>query len=596
MAEKSSSTKMDSIRVYFRAIRQVQSATPFLGIVAHFYYLFESIYPAVATILTVGLFDSVGNYIQGSADFSQAVRYGWMLAAAYIVYRLFEPFSNMAINAGVYEKGVMDARIRLAEKSAKLPLVYYEDANIINLRQRAVQCVNHEIHGQVHMNLNLLFTSAVGVISVSLALSKYSLLFIPISICSVIPYLVSYIIRGKEFTRTRRQQAKKERRLQYLWSLFTGKETAKEIRTMDFGEYTAEQWTICRDEVNEELWTLGKKDSLSLLFCDFLQALGYGASICLALWLAMRGTVSIGVFGACLSSIRAVQRQTKLFLSTIGQLPRISAFVKDYYDYLDLPEDTSGADAYKGLQDEIKLENVHFSYPNAKEPALNGVDLTIRKGEKLALIGENGCGKTTLVKLMLGIYPASGGRISVDSVPLDSIRKDDFWKRVSMVAQDFVPYKLTLRENVGISDLEQMKDDGKICRALEAVDLPQLAELPPDTQMGRDFDGLELSGGQWQKMAIARGLFRESEIIVLDEPTSALDPKIESEILTEFMKLAKDRTAVIISHRVGLCKAADRVAVMQKGKIAEVGRHEELLETGTLYKQMWEAQSSWYAE
>lgn len=596
MAEQASSAKMKGVQSYFRAARQVQTAAPVFGLFAQFYYLLESVYPAIAMVLTVGLFDSVGNFLQGTANFAQAVRYGWLLAAAYAVYRLLEPVSSAAINAGVYEKGVMDARIRLAEKSARLSLTCYEDANLINLRQRAMQCVDREIHGQLYMNLNMLFTSTIGVISVSLALAKYSPLFLPISICSVIPYLVSYLIRGKEFTRARRQQAKKERRLQYLWSLFTGKETAREIRAMNFGEYVAEQWTACRDEVSEELWALGKKDSLSLLLCDFLQAVGYGASICLALFLAARGTVSIGVFGACLAAIRSVQTQMRYFLSEIGALPRLVSFAKDYYAFLDLPEDSSGELPFPGMKNEIKLENIYFSYPNAKEPALKGVNLTIRKGEKLALIGENGCGKTTLTKLLLGVYPASGGSVTIDGVPLASIHKDEFWKKVSIVSQDFVTYKLTLRENVGISDPERMGDDGEIRRALEQAALPQLAELSPDTQMGRDFDGLELSGGQWQKLAIARGLFRDSEIIVLDEPTSALDPKIESEILTEFMELAKDRTAVIISHRVGLCRAASRVAVMKDGRIAETGSHEELLKSRSLYRQMWEAQASWYVD
>jgi len=595
MAEKTPVEK-GQFKAFFRAVRQVQSTVPVWGIIAQLYYLLEGNFPAVNTILMVGLFNSVENFIQGTADFSLAVRYGCLLAAAYLVYQVLQPVSSVAINAGVYEKGVYYARIRLAEKSSELPMACYEDANIVNLRQRAAQCVDREIHGQIYMNLNIFFTSAVGVVTVTLTLSRYSLLFIPIVLCSVIPYLISYLIRGKEFTRARRQQAKKERRLQYLWSLFTTRETAKEIHTMDFGEYAAEQWTACRDEVNEELWNLGKKDSLSLLFCDFLRAAGYGASVCLALWLMTKGTISVGVFGACLAAIRAVQEQTMFFLSTIGRVPTMASFAKDYYEFLDLPGDISGNKPYTGLQGEIKLENVRFSYPNAEKPALEGVNLTIRKGEKLALIGENGCGKTTLVKLLLGIYHPSSGAVSIDGVPLDSFRKEEFLRKASMVAQDFVPYKLTLRENVGISDLDRMQDDQRIRRALEEAALPQLAELPLDTQMGREFDGLELSGGQWQKLAIARGLFRDCEMIVLDEPTSALDPKIESEILSEFMMIAKERTALIISHRVGLCKTADRVAVMKDGRIVETGKHEELIKTGTLYRQMWEAQAAWYVD
>lgn len=220
------------------------------------------------------------------------------------------------------------------------------------------------------------------------------------------------------------------------------------------------------------------------------------------------------------------------------------------------------------------------------------INLTIHKGEKIVILGENGSGKTTLSKILLGLYPPESGRLLYDGKPAHIFSRESLYSNVTAIAQDFVAYHLTLRENVALSNITRVNHDGEIWSALSLAGAESLGGL--DDRMGREFGGRELSDGQWQKLAIARGLFRDSGMILLDEPTSALDPLVETEILTKFMKAAEGKTALIISHRVGLCKLADRIVVMKNGGITEIGTHDDLMQMNGEYAKLYRAQEVWY--
>ncbi len=243
------------------------------------------------------------------------------------------------------------------------------------------------------------------------------------------------------------------------------------------------------------------------------------------------------------------------------------------------------------MAESITLENVSFKYPNSDKYALSFINLAVRKGEKIAILGENGSGKTTLSKVLLGLYPAEQGQILYDGKAITDFTKESFYAGISAIAQDFVSYNLTVRENVAISDIARIDDDPAIQATLSDAGM---VENNLDAMMGREFGGKELSGGQWQKLAIARGLFKESEIILLDEPTSALDPLIETEILTKFIKAAEGKTALIISHRIGLCKLVDRIVVMKDGRVAETGTHSELIASSGKYAKLYKSQAKRY--
>lgn len=552
--------------------------------------------PAVATVISVVLFDSAVSYIDGEDTRQKLFLYGFLYLITYLINDVLSLVSSITVNAGIYEKGTSFFRIKLYEKVSKLPFICFENAEILNQKERAQKSVENEtLSGHFICTIRFL-SSIVAIVSVMMVLAQYSIWLLPISLLSVFPYYFAKLIRGKEFYYVKRTQAKKTRLLSYLWRLFNNKQTAKEMRIMGFDSYITDKWTAVRDEVNEELWKVNVKDSKSLLLCDGIRIIGYGISIAIVLYLAVTSAVSVGVFGACLTAFLSVQYNMKEFLFDLGRIPEQISYARDYYNFLDLPEEEIKAVPYNGLHDNIKLNDLSFKYPNCENYAVSSLNLNINKGEKIAILGENGSGKTTLSKLILGLYPQDHGEILFDGLDASNFDKTQFYSKISLISQNFVSYNLTLRENIAISDIGRLNDDKKISYSLQDVGLTDiLNELGSlDVELGREFGGSDLSGGQWQKLAIARGLFKDSELIILDEPTSALDPLIETEILTKFLESSKDKTAIIISHRVGLCKHVDKIVVMDQGKIVEVGTHTDLINANGTYKNLYTAQETWY--
>jgi ATP-binding cassette subfamily B protein len=226
------------------------------------------------------------------------------------------------------------------------------------------------------------------------------------------------------------------------------------------------------------------------------------------------------------------------------------------------------------------------------ENVLDDISLIIRQGETLAIVGENGAGKTTLTKIIMGLYNPTSGTARYGENDIGNYVSKSRFNRVSGVFQNFVRYKLTARENIVISDVETA---GDVMQAADEAGA-QFTNLPNglDTMLSRDFDGTELSGGQWQRIAIARGLYRNYDMIVLDEPTAAIDPIEESNIFRLFSESAKGKTAILVTHRLGSTKIADRILLMEAGRICELGTHEQLMQQNGKYAQMYREQASWY--
>jgi len=610
------------MKCIFRIHKSIFKWVPWPAAVTLAEYLYGALVPAVITVISVGLFDSAAQVLGGATANNSLYLYAGLYLGVYLVNDFANYVRSIALNAGIYEKGTAYFRIELYEKSAKLPLINYENADTLNKKERAEKAVNDETLSAIFNHSFRLIRAAIQVIGVAAVLAGYSVWLLPLSLLSVLPYLYARITRGKEFYYVKKHQAKKTRMLSYLWGLFSTRQAAKEMRVMGFDGYITDKWRKTRDDVNEELWAVEKKDAVSLLICDGLRIAAYGVSVVIALTLALRGQVSIGVFGAAAAAFLTLQNSMQNFLEVLGRFPEQLSYAGDYYSFLDLPEEQNGEKVYPGMRDSIKLENISFKYPNSDKYAINNINLIIRKGEKIALLGENGSGKTTLSKILTGLYPPENGVVLYDGTPVDAFDKNSFYSKISAIAQDFVSYSLTLRENAAISDISRMADDAGVRAALASAGFDGKngggvnnggadingngvggaiggrasfsGEINLDDNMGVEFGGRELSGGQWQKLAIARGLFKDSELIVLDEPTSALDPLIETEILTQFIKAAEGKTALIISHRIGLCKLVDRIIVMKDGEIAEDGEHASLLTAGGEYAKLYESQAKWY--
>jgi len=269
--------------------------------------------------------------------------------------------------------------------------------------------------------------------------------------------------------------------------------------------------------------------------------------------------------------------------------------VKSYVQFMQLDEQPGQAieiDYSRG----INLDNVSFSYPLSERDALSSISLVINPGETIAFVGKNGAGKTTLVRLLMGSLPPSEGQIRVGDTSITDVARKELYQKTSAVFQKFQKYKMSLHDNITISDLESDFDSKLLDQALAEADiaLDDTFKDGLETMLSREFDGTDLSGGGWQRVSLARGLYRSSELIILDEPTSAIDPIEETKLYKKFAEISQGKIAVIVTHRLGSAKIADRILLMDSGRICELGTHDELMELDGKYAHMYREQAGWY--
>ncbi|HBA49566.1 MAG TPA: hypothetical protein DCZ91_17580 [Lachnospiraceae bacterium] len=435
--------------------------------------------------------------------------------------------------------------------------------------------------------------SCVGMLAV---VGRYSPVLVFTGLLSLVPSLVTKTQFERKMTSLRRSQSGLMRRTQYLRGLFSDKESIKEMRVMGFEGYLMGKWKEATGEriraVRKFSLSIRKKQLLGIIVINLLYVFNIGLSFALM----VQGRISVGAFAACLSAFSAYDNSLYVFLSMVFNAVQTCRVVEEYYDYFEIPAETDGEAEYRPFTDKISAKNLHFRYSGSSREALQGLDCEIKRGEHVVIVGENGSGKTTFSRLLTGVYLPSSGSICYDGQETEKLVRRSLYSHISVVSQDFVHYHFSLRENVGISCLERMEDSAAMEEMLARVAGEEFLEKVGglDTQLGREFGGIELSGGEWQRVAIARGLWKDSDIIILDEPTSALDPLVEYDILSKFVEMTQGRTSVIISHRVGLCRTADRIIVMKDGRMAECGRHEELLRKGGEYARIWREQAKWY--
>ena len=491
-------------------------------------------------------------------------------------------------------KTMYNLQIELRKKCIKLPLIFYEISEKNDELERAKSAVYGTRISDLTLSFYNCFSEVIQVIMVSFILFTFNKWLVPISLFCVMPYFIIRFIRGNMFYELKWYQAKNERKKNYLYKLFNNKQSVKELRMFFIQDYVKDRWKDVRDEINKETWDFKKKDISSLLLCDVLKTMGYLLSVGFVINFTMKGQINVGDMSATMLAFLNFQNSMKYFLINMARVPECAAFAKDFYQFMDIKEDEDGHQIPNGLLDGIKVDHVSFRYPN-KDYVIKDVSLEVKPKEKVAIIGENGSGKTTLTKLMLGLYACEQGMIKYGNQNIDQINKDFLYNNIAIVNQDFVKYCLTVRQNITLSEKFNHAEDERLMAIIKHLKLQDiLGEEGLDTMLGSEFGGRELSQGQWQKLAIARAIYRDVEILFLDEPTSALDPMIENEILQNFLELVKDKTAIIVSHRVGLCRSVDKVVVMKDGNICEIGSHDELMAKKGEYFNLYSTQSQWY--
>ena len=413
---------------------------------------------------------------------------------------------------------------------------------------------------------------------------------------SFVPYIIGGAVRYRMHKLAAYKAAPYQRKGEYYGRCITDKEYARETRLLGAYGYFFRKFRENMELARDIDWKATKKSELVEIFLRFISMTGYIGMLLLLFYYLIRGRVDIAAFAAILSSLDNISdRLDTMFRNTLPRLTDNIGSAENYMAFMDLPERKAVKEIPEGKR--VSFCKVSFAYPGNREPALHQIDLDIKEGETIAIVGENGAGKSTFAKLLLGLYCPTEGRVEIDGVDTREIAPGNSAGKLSAVFQNFQKYKMSLGENVFLSDSGHPIDEKRITHSLNRAGLDERdREFAQglDTMLSREFGGTDVSGGQKQRLSIARGLYRQHNLIVLDEPTAAIDPLKETEIYQRFAESAKNKTAVIITHRLGSAKIADRIVVLDKGRIAEQGTHEELLTRHGIYSEMYHEQAKWY--
>ncbi|MEK0179741.1 ABC transporter ATP-binding protein [Microcoleus anatoxicus] len=417
--------------------------------------------------------------------------------------------------------------------------------------------------------------------------------------------------------RVQKKQAKITREMNLSATVLTGEEYAKELRLFGLQELWLKRWNGQYLQFFSEMQQVRKKGAIVVLLWSIFSRIGVALPFVYVVMGALGGRYTLGDLALYSGLIVQVETSLQLLIGNYTNLYDISLGVSPIFQLLDLkpelqsplvnvasrlPSLPDGAQDFHPTKDKIGIEikDLSFCYPGSNKNTVEDIDLTINPGEMLVLVGENGAGKTTLGKLLGRLYDPTSGTIAWNGKDLRSYSLAYVRSRIAVVMQDYARFPSTVRENVGFGDLLSLSDDTAINEALNEAGIATKVnslEQGLETPLGKQLeDGIDLSGGQWQRIAIARALMRldTAEVLIFDEPTAALDPKTEHEIYSIFRQIAAGKTTIVISHRLGLAKIADRIAVMENGKIAEIGTHDELIASNGIYCSMFTRQASSY--
>jgi len=491
----------------------------------------------------------------------------------------------------------------ILEKAATLELRHFEDADTYDKMQNARREASVRPLSLV-LELASLGQQLLILISYAALLARLSWWSTLVIVAASLPAFFAEARFSGESFRLNSWRAPEGRRQNYLEWILTRDSHVKEVKIFGLAPLVLGRYRALFDKFYSEDRRLALRKSAAGLLLGALSLLAFYASYLFMADRAARARITLGDLTLYLAAFRQGQAAIQSALASIGSLYEDGLFVSNLFSYLDIP--TAGelprarpSSAAKGRSQLIEFREVAFRYPGSDREALHGVNLRIEPGEKLALVGDNGAGKSTLIKLLLRLYDPTQGAILYGGVDLRDFDPRDLRDRIGVLFQDYVKYQFTALENVGLGEVRAISDRPRIDAAVDRAGARTVVdELPQklDTMLGGWFEeGHELSGGQWQKIALARAFMRDrAELLVLDEPTASLDAEAEHDLFLRLKALAADRSAILISHRFSTVRTADRIAVLQGGRIAELGSHEALLAEDGRYAHLFRLQASGY--
>jgi ATP-binding cassette subfamily B protein len=490
--------------------------------------------------------------------------------------------------------------VELIQKSAKLELAQLEDSVFYDKLERARRQTTNRI--SLMSNVLSQGQDIITVISLITGLIVFEPWLIVLLFIAIIPSFINEIKFSRTSYSLQRSWTPERRELDYLRFIGASDQTAKEVKLFGLANYISTKFA----EVAHRYYLANRKLSIQRsLWGSLFNIIGdvaYYWAYLVIIMQTVSGIITIGAMTFLSGSFSRLRGQLQTIFSRFSRITESAMYLQDYFDFIDIETEEDRTEVFQKIPEKIQtgfsFENVSFKYPESEKFVLKNITFSLKKGEKLALVGENGAGKTTLVKLLLRMYEPDEGRILLDGKDIRNYPKSEYQQLFGAIFQDFVKYYFTAGENIGIGYVKEIENRPRVeISAEKSLADKVIADLPENynQRLGKRFnDGKDLSGGQWQKIALGRAYMKDAEIIVLDEPTAALDARAEYEAFERFVELTKGKTSVIISHRFSTVRMAERILVLKNGTILELGSHEDLLANEGLYAELFELQAKGY--
>jgi ATP-binding cassette subfamily B protein len=490
--------------------------------------------------------------------------------------------------------------IRIMHHASSLDLMSFEDPLFYDKLDRARTQGTDRI-GMIQA-AGRLVQETITTVSLAASIFLFSpwILFVLI-VCIVPTFLVEtrFAFLGYSLNS---EQTPARREMEYFRVLGGSKESAKELKLFGLSSFLVDRYTKLSDELYSETFNLSRSRLLAGILFALLGIIGYYGSYAFAIHQTLAGVLTLGTLTLLAGAIAGASSNIQAVLGTFSSIAGQALFLTDLLEFFSVrPRVFSKPNAMlapRPIRRGFEFKNVSFSYPGSSKPVLKDINFRLEPSERIALVGKNGQGKTTIVKLLTRLYDPSGGQILLDGVDIREYNMEDLWKEIGVIFQDFMRYELSSSENIAIGRIEEIDNQFRIRSAAhKSLADDVIRHLPKryEQRLGSRFEGgADLSGGEWQKIALARAYLRDAQLLILDEPTASLDARSEHEVFKRFAELTDGKMALLISHRLSTVKMADRVLVLENGSIAEQGCHEQLLKTGGSYAEMFELQAASY--
>jgi ATP-binding cassette, subfamily B, bacterial len=490
--------------------------------------------------------------------------------------------------------------IQVMKHAADLDLIAYEDPIFYDRLERArVQATDRL--GMIQ-SMGRLVQQVVITVSLSVSIVVFSPWLLLLLIAGVVPAFLgeshfAFLSYAKNF-----RQTPIRRQLDYLRVLGGSKEAAKELKLFGLKEFLTERFTRLSNQIYSEDVALARRRLVAGALLSIVGAAGYYGAYVLVIWRTVTGAISIGTLTFLAGAILQASSNIQQIFSTLSSIADQALFLTDLIAFLQMEptirSKPNALPAPRPIRRGFEFRNVSFAYPGGGHLILSDFNFHLRPGERVALIGENGQGKTTIVKLLTRLYDPLEGQVLLDGIDLREYSLESLYREIGVIFQDFMRYEMTASENIGVGRIDEVNNLPLLqVSAEKSLADEVIGRLPHgySQMLGRRFEGgVDLSGGEWQKVALARAYLRDAEVLILDEPTAALDARSEYEVFQRFAELTRGKMALFISHRFSTVRMADRIVVIEDGRVAEDGKHDELTHLGGRYAEMFEMQAASY--